>query len=160
MPEVHLRAITPDTVRECLALQVDESQARFIATNAKSLAEAQVNPAFVPLAIYDAAARGQAAPKQAMIGFVMYEVACGVGFIQRLMIDRGYQRQGYGRAALCEVLRRLALIPEVEMIGTSHRHDNAVAARFFQCAGFMPWNLDDAESQCPGEVFLKLPERC
>jgi diamine N-acetyltransferase len=37
------------------------------------------------------------------------------------MIDRCYQRQGYARAAMVEVIRRLRLIPEVEMIATSHR---------------------------------------
>jgi diamine N-acetyltransferase len=44
------------------------------------------------------------------------------------MIDAAHQRKGYGRAALVEVIRRLRLEPEVEMIVTSHRHDNAVVA--------------------------------
>ncbi|MGH8057144.1 MAG: GNAT family N-acetyltransferase [Candidatus Entotheonellia bacterium] len=59
--------------------------------------------------IYDRAARGYPTPTVPMMGFVMYEVTCGVGFILRLMIDRKYQRQGYGRAALVEVIRRLKL---------------------------------------------------
>ena len=32
-----------------------------------------------------------------MIGFTMYEVVAGVGFIHRLMIDRSHQRQGSGK---------------------------------------------------------------
>ena len=59
-----------------------------------------------------------------MVGFIMYELKGGVGFILRLMIDRRHQRQGYGRAAVLEVIRRLKLIPEVQMIATSHQRGN------------------------------------
>jgi len=93
-----------------------------------------------------------------MVGFVMYEVACGAGFILRLMVDRRYQRQGYGRAALVEVIRRLKLIPEVEMIATSHRHDNMAVAHLFQRVGFVPWEVEGSEEVNPGEVFLQLPD--
>jgi len=53
-----------------------------------------------------------------MVGFTMYELSAGVGFIRRLMIDQRFQRKGYGRAAMLEVIRRLTLHPEVEMIAT------------------------------------------
>ena len=72
------------------------------------------------------------------------------------MIDEKYQRQGYGRAALLEVIRRLRLIPEVEMIGTSHRSENPVVARLFESVGFVPWDVE-AEQRTPGEVYLRLP---
>jgi diamine N-acetyltransferase len=157
MAEVHLRAVTRDNYLECLNLQVEESQTRFVASNAKSLAEAKVNTTLVPLAIYDRAACGYPKPNVPMVGFVMYEVTCGVGFILRLMIDLRYQHQGYGRATLVEVIRRLKLIPEVEMIATSHRHDNMVAARLYQSVGFVPWEVEGAEEVNPGEVFLQLP---
>ncbi len=61
----------------------------------------------------------------------MYEVATGVGFILRLMIDRNHQRKGYGRAAMLEVIRRLKLYPDVEMIATSHQKANEAAAHAF-----------------------------
>ena len=157
MAEVHLRAVTIENVQECLSLQVEESQSRFVASNQKSLAEAKVNPTLVPLAIYDHAARGYPTPTVPMVGFVMYELTCGAGFILRIMIDRRHQRQGYGRAALIEVIRRLKLTPEVEMIATSHRCDNTASARLFQSLGFIPWAIEGAEAINPGEVFLKLP---
>ncbi len=90
MVQVHLRPVTNDNVLECLALELEEAQAQFVATNAKSLAQAAVNPALVPLAIYDAAARGFEQPPVPMIGFVLLELAAGVGFILRLMIDKRY----------------------------------------------------------------------
>jgi hypothetical protein len=41
MAEVHLRRITADNEEECLGLRVDDAQARFVATNAQSLARAR-----------------------------------------------------------------------------------------------------------------------
>jgi diamine N-acetyltransferase len=91
-----------------------------------------------------------------MVGFVMYEIDCGVGYILRLMIDRKHQRRGYGRAALVEVIRRLRLEPEVEMVGASHRHDNAPVTVLFGSLGFVPWELEGI-TLTPGEVYLRLP---
>jgi diamine N-acetyltransferase len=154
--EVHLRRITDDNEQECLGLRVADTQARFIASNHHSLTQARANPRLVPLAVYDRAARGYPRPRVPMIGFVMYEIDCGVGLILRLMIDVAHQRQGYGRAALVEIIRRLRLEPEVEMIVTSHRHDNAVVAALFRSLGFVPWELENISLK-PGEVYLRLP---
>jgi diamine N-acetyltransferase len=96
---------------ECIQLAVDQAQLELVASNTKSLAEARVNPNLFPLAIYDAMVAGYEKPQVPMVGFTMYEVTAGVGFILRLMIDRKYQRQGYGRAATVEVIRRLKLHP-------------------------------------------------
>lgn len=156
MVEVHLRPITPENEAECLGLRVDEPQARFVATNEKSLAQAKANPMLVPLAIYDRAARGYPKPGVPMVGFVMYEVDCGVGVILRLMVDRAHQRQGYGRAAVIEVIRRLRLHPEVEMITTSHRHENVAAANLFRSLGFVRWEIEPTYPTTPGEVYLRL----
>jgi diamine N-acetyltransferase len=109
MAEVHLRPVTLDNYLECIRLQVEDTQAEFVAPNARSLAEAKVNPTLVPLVIYERAARGYPKPTLGMVGFTMYELTYGVGFILRLMIDRRYQRQGYGRAAMVEVIRRLSV---------------------------------------------------
>ena len=86
----------------------------------------------------------------------MYEIDCGVGSILRLMIDRAHQGKGYGRAALVEVIRRLRLEPEVEMIVTSHRHDNAVVAALVRSLGVVPWEVEGVSPR-PGEVYLRLP---
>jgi diamine N-acetyltransferase len=154
--EVHLRRVTADNEQDCLRLRVHDAQAAFVATNAKSLAQAKAEPKLVPLAVYDRAARGYLEPPVPMIGFVMYEIDCGVGSILRLMIDRAHQGKGYGRATLVEVIRRLRLEPEVEMIVTSHRHDNAVVAQLFRSLGFVPWELEGIRLK-PGEIYLRLP---
>jgi diamine N-acetyltransferase len=155
---VHLRPVTADNLAECLALRVADAQAAFVASNAKSLAEAYVNPTLVPLAVYGAAARGwEKDPPASMVGFTMYELAAGVGFILRLMIDQGHQGKGYGRAAMVEVIRRLRLHPEVEMIATSHSRGNEAAAALYRGLGFVDWDIGYARVN-PNEVYLMLPE--
>ena len=71
----------------------------------------------------------------------MYEVVAGVGFILRLMIDRDAQGQGYGRSTVIEVMRRLRLSPEVELIATSHRRENVAAARLYGRSATSPIGL-------------------
>lgn len=86
-----------------------------------------------------------------MVGFVMYQLMDGVGFIMRLMIDEAHQGQGYGRAAMREVLRRLKATPEVERIATSVAKGNAYVERFYRGLGFV-----DSEKLDERELYLKL----
>ncbi len=85
----------------------------------------------------------------------MYEIAAGVGFIIRLMVDKKYQRQGYGRATMLEVIRRLKLCPDVEIIATSYRKENEIAAKLYQSLGFRQWDIAYAISH-PTEEYVKL----
>jgi diamine N-acetyltransferase len=155
MVKVHLRNVTLDNFRECISLEVDKFQQEFVASNVQSLAEAKVNPNLFPLAIYDAAVAGYEKPQLPMVGFTMYEITDGIGFIMRLMVARQYQKQGYGRAAMLEVIRRLKLYPEVELIATSHRRGNEVASKLYRSLGFVDWEIAWAKEQ-ETEIFLKL----
>lgn len=159
MTEVHLRPITTENLDECLRLELDESQEGLVASNATSLAQAYADANLTPLAIYDAAARGYAAKVPVpMVGFTMYEVAAGVGFVLRLMIDRRHQRKGYGSATVREVIRRVRLDPRVEQVATSHRRENQAAASLFRSLGFVPWDVAWARGH-ETEVFLWLGPR-
>lgn len=155
MAKVHLRKVTRENFRECLNLQIAASQQDLVATTTQSLAEAYVDPNLFPLAVYDAAACGYEQPEVPVIGFTMYEIVAGVGFIMRLMIDEKYQRQGYGRATMIELLRRLKLHPNVEIIATSYQKGNEIAARLYRSLGFRQWNISYAISH-PTEVYVKL----
>jgi len=156
MADVHLRPITLTNYKECLALQLDPTQTGFVAS-VKFLAEAKVNLTLTPLAIYDVAARGHDHPPVPMLGFAMYEIAAGVGYIMRLMIDRAHQGQGYGRAATIELIRRLRLSPEVELIGIGYHPENAAAAHLYRSLGFLPWEPTFAPLDSP-DIHLKLPD--
>lgn len=157
MTKVHMRPITQTNLRECLNLRVDDTQISFVASTAQSLAEAYVNPNLIPLAVYPIAARGYEQPDVAMVGFTMYELVAGVGFILRLLIDRSAQQQGYGRATMIEVIRRLKLVPDVEIIATSYRRENVAAAQLYAGMGFVPWEIGFATPD-HADVYVRLQE--
>jgi diamine N-acetyltransferase len=154
--QVSLHEISANNRAECLELRVAESQSGWVAPNSESLQEAAANSNLVPLAIYDVMARGFEKPDLPMVGFTMYELSAGVGFIRRLMIDQRFQGKGYGRAAMLEVMRRLKLHPEVELIATRHRRDNEAAAKLYRSLGFVDWNIRWAQEH-PSEVYLCHP---
>jgi diamine N-acetyltransferase len=91
------------------------------------LAQAKVNPLLAPFGIYDGSILGrEPLPIEKMVGYLMYQVMEGVGFITRLMIGEQHQKKGYGRSAMIELLRRLKMMPEIEYIRTSVAKRNAV----------------------------------
>ena len=155
MAQVSLHRISELNRAECLDLRVAESQSGWVAPNSESLQEAAANSNLVPLAIYDVMARGFENPELPMVGFTMYELSAEVGFIRRLMIDQRFQRKGYGRAAMLEVIRRLKLHPEAKIIATRHRRENEAAAQLYRSLGFVDWNISWAEDHA-SEVYLAL----
>ncbi len=155
MAKVSLRPITRMNLDECISLKVANNQKGLVASNVYSLAEASVNPMYHPFGIYDAEAHYQTNPS--MVGFIMYELSDAVGFIVRLMIDEKFQRRGYGRAAMIEVIRRLKLHPEVERIATSHERKNEAAARLYESLGFVDWEHEELrDEKNSGERYLIL----
>jgi diamine N-acetyltransferase len=149
---VALREITKANFHECIRLAVAADQTDHVAPNVFSLAQAKVNPLLHPFAIYDGAILGrEPCDDEPMVGFVMYQVMDGIGFIMRLMVDEAHQGQGSGRAAMVEVLRRLKATPEVERIATSVAKDNAYVERFYRNLGFI-----DSEKLDERELYLKL----
>ena len=150
---VHLRPVTRENLHDCLALQVAPEQTSFVASVAKSLAEAYVDPNLQPYAVYDESARGHEATSEPVVGFAMVQIVAGVGFVQRLLIGADYQKRGYGRATMLEMIRRLRMHPDVETVATSHRKGNQQMARLCKGLGFVPWEIDFATSDGL-EVFL------
>lgn len=154
---VHFRPITQENLRDCLTLELDEAQRGLIAPNVHSLAEAYVNPTLQPFGVYERGSLGFETPVTPMVGFIVLELAAGTGFILRLMIDHRFQRRGLGRATLREAVRRLRLDPAVQLIATSHRHENRAVGQLFGAEGFVPWDINFARDH-PTETFLYLPD--
>ena len=141
---VTLREITMKNFRDCIDLEVQAEQKNFVASNVISLAQAKADPYMVPLVIYDGKVRGRVpGSDDPMVGFTMYQVRDGVGFIVRLMIAIEHQGKGYGKATMREVIRRLKMNPEVEMIGTSFVKENAGAAALYYGLGFEDYSAGD-----------------
>ena len=157
--EIHLEKITFDNVREILKLRVARDQKGFVGGNEQSLALAYItlsegDPVF-PFAIY----RGKTP-----VGFIMidydddwtgygrdawlnseeYKLYQGKPFyyIWRFMIDRRYQRRGYGREALQRAVDFIKTYPcgAAEYCVLSYDWGNQVAKDFYRSFGFTELN--------------------
>ncbi len=90
---VSLREVTKDNVREVVTLEVAQEQSSYVATNAKSIAEAY----FEPKAWFRAIGAGDE-----LVGFAMVyrDPTAGIFYVWRFMIDARHQGRGYGRRAM------------------------------------------------------------
>ena len=129
-----VRPVGDDNVDALIKLRTTDEQERFVASVAKSLAQAAYRPAGRPLALY---ANGEP------VGLLLLWDArrdpdpkerADQLYIWRLSIDARFQRQGHGQAAmrwLIDEARRLG----VASIGLSHVPENPVGA-FYERFGF------------------------
>jgi diamine N-acetyltransferase len=102
---VTLREVTKDNLLEICQLEVSAEQQRFVFSNAVSIAQAYVDREVAWLrAIY---------VDGALVGFVMLydDPRARKYFLWRLMIDRRFQRRGYGREALSQVIAHVRQRP-------------------------------------------------
>ena len=152
-PAVGLRTITPQDLGKVLKLRVGSGQEKFVADNAKSLAEAYVYP--------DRAWPRAICVDGEPVGFAMLDV---VGpdhpeapngrasyFLWRLMIDADHQRRGYGRAAMAALVEHIKSLPDGRALTTSYVPGEGTPGPFYEGLGFVPTGeVDD------GEVVLRL----
>jgi histidinol dehydrogenase len=129
-----VRPVTDANVDALIALRTTEEQERFVASVAKSLAQAAYSTAGWPLGLY---ANGEP------VGFLLLwdsrrdpdpEDRADQLYIWRLMIDARCQRQGHGQAAmrwLIDEARRMG----VAQVGLSHVPENPVGP-FYERFGF------------------------
>jgi diamine N-acetyltransferase len=145
--EVTLKEITKDNWRQCIDLKVGPGQQDFVASNLYSIAESKFEPDWAPQAIYQG---------EMMVGFTMYgpDPSTGSYWIIRLMVDERHQGQGYGRAAMQEIITRLKAIPNCTEIKISFAPENRIAERLYRSLGFQSTGLI-----IDGEVVLRLPVR-
>jgi diamine N-acetyltransferase len=150
-PLITLREISAETVRAIIELEVAEDQQNFVASNAVSLAQAL----FSPEAWYRAIYRGDEP-----VGFVMlYDEALrpvppahpAVG-VWRLMVDRRFQGQGIGKAALLQVIEHVRAKGLYSKLNLSYVPGPGCPELFYRQLGFQPnGQVED------GEVVLELP---
>lgn len=157
---IELRGITEDNFKECINLSLTEEQQEYIATNKYSLAEAyayQCDGKYIPMTyvIYN---------EDTMVGFIFasyqpidpededdYE---DVYYISRLMIDKRYQRNGYGKEAmkrLIEIMKKRTY-GSAQAIILSCSRDNMAAYKLYESLGFVDSDKFDED----GDVYLRL----
>lgn len=157
---ITLEKITEDNFEECLSLSVTEKQKEFIASNAYSLCEAYAltNHKFyipLPLAIYD---------NHKMVGFtfIVYQPIDkdnplddeDVYYLARIMIDKKYQGNGYGKLALKKIIEYIKTFPcgKAKAIILSSNPNNERAYSLFKSIGFKEMGMTDDD----GDNLLRL----
>ena len=154
---VHLEKVTYSNALDVCKLSIFESQYPFVADNEESLVEAylavtsETSYAY-PFAIYDddalvgflmlgyneGALEGQDAPKALRDNYSLW----------RLMIDKRYQRKGFGREAVRLALEFVRTWPhgKAEACVTSYNPENEVAKKLYASFGFVEnGEMDDDE---------------
>ena len=128
---VRFVAIDRHNYLSVLDLSVAEEQRRFVASNMYSLAQAFVQPECVPLALY---------AENRPVGFVMYALDEDDHeyWIYRLMIDKRYQRRGYGREAMRMLIERIQADENHRVIYISFEPENLPAQTLYESLGFVP----------------------
>jgi diamine N-acetyltransferase len=134
---INLQEINASNWEECIQLKTAKEQQSFVASNLYSLAESKFFPSYTTLGIY---------VDETMVGFVMYgiDVDDGNYWIYRIMIDEKYQKKGYGKSALLQVIDRLEKIPEFPVVMIGFHDENVGAKELYKSVGFeigeiAPW---------------------
>ncbi|MGE7186993.1 GNAT family N-acetyltransferase [Peribacillus sp. NPDC006672] len=133
MDQISIQELTVKNIYKCLNLKLAEDQVDRIAPNVYSIAESKVDPSFTPYAIH---------LDEEVIGFVMTEYNSNEieerkYWIPRFMIDVSYQRKGYGKEAMKQVIDMLKKNDDCHYIGLSTEPDNYSALRFYESLGFV-----------------------
>ena len=155
---IELKKLTWDNWEECINLEVTKEQNNFVASNRYSLAQSYIHltndktPPF-SYAIYK---------DNVMVGYTLYfyceadeddpeDEACYS--ICRLMIDKRYQGNGYGRQAMLKILEHIKTFPhgKADIVVLSYEPENTVAKKLYESLGFVETGEIDE-----GELVAKL----
>jgi diamine N-acetyltransferase len=142
---LNLREITDANRDAVVALHVGPGQDLFVASVAKSLEDAATTPEGDPW--YRAIYAGDEP-----VGFVMlsWDVTPAPGiigpwFLWRLLIDERYQRRGFGRAALEQIVDLVRAHGATELL-TSYQPGEGEPWPFYEKFGFVPTGqVEDGE---------------
>ena len=143
-PEVSLREVTKETLRDITGLKVSPAQERLVATNAESIAEAYFSPDIAWFrAIY---------ADDTPVGFVMLEdnAAREHYYLWRFMIDARYQKRGIGQRALELLFAYVKTRPGARALYTSCVPGEGSPGPFYEKMGFVYTGEDDG-----GELVMR-----
>lgn len=127
---IRLEKISKDNYRECLRLQVEECQIRFVSSNSASLAKAYVYyDDAIPLAVYN---------EDLMVGFILlrYYDEEKSYLIDQFMIDTRYQGNGYGKQAMELVIEQIKSERKYPKIILCYIDGDEAAKRLYSGLGF------------------------
>lgn len=150
---MELRKVDSKNIWEIIKLSVNDEQSDFVATNTESILEAYtaVTSSIValPFGIYS---------QNTLVGFIMFgydtiddkdepDIVAGNYCIWRFMIDKEYQKQGFGKKAMQVAIDYLRSWPcgKAEYCWLSYEPDNAGAKALYHWVGFVENGEMDGE---------------
>lgn len=141
---IELREIDQKNLDAVLRLDIKPEQAGFVASNAKSIAQSKYYPGFIPLAVYN---------DEIPVGFVMYgsDDTDNTMWIIRMMIDKKFQGNGFGREAMTKILEHITSRNNCSEIFLSFEPENHIARKLYESFGF-----EDTGRIEEGEIVYKL----
>ncbi len=127
---ITLKEVTRNNFDDVIKLSVFDEQKDFVADNLYSLAQAKAMPECVPFAVYN---------DNDLVGYVMYclDFEDKEYWICRLMIDKKFQKKGYGRATMQCVLSLLMKDREHNKVYLSFEPENLIAKKLYEQLGFV-----------------------
>ena len=139
MNTITLKRIDESNFIDCFNLKLAMGQEKYVSNPVRSLAQAYVYyNQCVPFGIY---------AEDTMVGYVMviYDYGEEVYNIWHMMIDRAFQKRGYGKSALQEVLKYIASKPfgSSKTILITCNPQNEVAYRLYRKLGFTETGRSD-----------------
>ncbi|WP_265455706.1 GNAT family N-acetyltransferase [Enterococcus sp. HY326] len=146
---LYLKEITEENWREVANLSVTTDQKNYIETNKDSLLEAVFDKSlnWLPLALQDG---------EIIVGFAMvgaFDEKTKSIWLDRLMIDRKFQHQGYGKRFLKELVDYLQQNWIITQIFLSVHQENKKIFQFYEAAGFVNTHQVDPVN---GEIIMVL----
>lgn len=116
---------------ECCELGLSEQQAKYIESNAISIAQSKFETSLKPFAIYY---------EEKVVGFLMYntekEELDGY-WVFRIMIDKNFQGKGIGKAASTLMISEMSKLPNAEKIIVGYHPENQEAHHLYASLGFI-----------------------
>lgn len=135
---IHLESVTRDNWESVIRLSVKKEQKSLVPSVSVSLAKIYIKPdgdhvEYIPFAIYD---------NEELVGFIMFayeENTTDMYWINGFLIDGKFQGNGFGRAALHEIVKWIhTRFSECSEIRLTVHQDNLRAKNLYKNFGFKP----------------------
>jgi diamine N-acetyltransferase len=126
---INLREINIENFWDVIELKVHENQEEYVLENSISIAQSKVQPECIPMAINE---------DNIPVGFLMYCIDRDDGnyWIYRFMIDKKFQKRGYGKKAMEILLHEIRKDKNHNKIILDVKKESVEAVNLYKNFGF------------------------
>lgn len=142
---IELRKITEEDFHDVLSLELSEEQqqAKLVAPNVRSLAEAWLyreNEDVFPYAVYN---------NEELVGFILIDVdeEERAYMIWRMMIDKNHQGKGYGKKLVEKVIEIARQREDMDVLHCNYVVGNDAMKKIVESFGFVSNGFDDEHNE-------------